>query len=313
MKSFESLHQEALSRMKSYLRSTHELMETIGRVDQTRAYLQLGYPSLWAYLIHGLKMAESHAHQFISVSRKSREVPELKRAIQKGEVSLPKAALIAAELKPQNQVEWLEKAKTLPTRALREEIAKKNPEAAVPLRITPRSEVLSEIKMGLKKDVLEKLRRAQDLLSQKQGRSVSLEEVLEHLVNHFLEKEDKVKKAERAVIAGRAKPATVPSGRVALPAWVGHRVQQLSQGRCQGILPNGQHCTQERFLHVHHKTPLKCGGSNAPENLVLLCQGHHKIAHLTLSGQSGIRRNSPRVGPVSRAKAAREPAEMRLF
>ena len=38
-------------------------------------------------------------------------------------------------------------------------------------------------------------------------------------------------------------------------------------------------CGRAGRLEVHHKIPLKDGGSNALENLLTLCVGCHKAAH----------------------------------
>ena len=298
MITIQQLHQEALARMQNYLQAVNSLLEIITRIDEQRAYLHLGYPSLWSYLTQGLQMAECHAHQFISVSRKAKEVPALQAAVAAGYLSLPKAALIVSEIKPANQNDWIEKAKTLPTRELREEIAKSNPVLAVATRITPKSEELSELRVGLSKETLAEIRRAQDLLSQKERRAVSIEETLKALARGFLEKHDKVKKAERALLTDKVKPAAkpIPAGRVARPAWIDHTVHLTSLGQCQARLPDGKRCTSQRFLEAHHRVPLSHGGSNAPENLILLCEGHHKIQHLkspspqpvTFYGQSRI-------------------------
>ncbi len=48
-----------------------------------------------------------------------------------------------------------------------------------------------------------KLRRAQDLISQKKRKSVSLETVFEELVDHFLEKNDPMRRAKRQMLKGK--------------------------------------------------------------------------------------------------------------
>ena len=78
---FQELHREALQRVKHFNQSTVRLVEILNEIETKRAYLNWGYSSLWNYVLFGLNLSESQAHQFISVSRKSREIPELKRAI----------------------------------------------------------------------------------------------------------------------------------------------------------------------------------------------------------------------------------------
>ncbi len=43
-------------------------------------------------------------------------------------------------------------------------------------------------------------------------------------------------------------------------------------------------CDKERFLHIHHKLPVAMGGTNALENLTLLCSSHHRLEHYRSSG-----------------------------
>lgn len=41
-----------------------------------------------------------------------------------------------------------------------------------------------------------------------------------------------------------------------------------------------QICGIEDIVEVHHKIPLRNGGSNRPENLLILCPTHHQMLHL---------------------------------
>ena len=279
---FQELHREALQRVKHFNQSTVRLMEILNEIETKRAYLNWGYSSLWNYVLFGLNLSESQAHQFISVTRKSREIPELKKAIETGKVSLPKAALIVPELKIGNQTEWLAKAEELKTHELKLELAKGKPVLPSKERITVRSEEVLELKMGIKKETLEGLKRVQDLLSQKNRKSVSLEEALQVLTQSYLEKHDPEVRAKRLLCSNKVKPEKITQGRISLPAWVKHSVHKHYQSQCGRLLPGGKRCPERRFLEIHHRKPVSQGGSNLPENLILLCSGHHKANHLSL-------------------------------
>jgi len=276
----QELHQEALLRVKEFTDSTIKLMEILERIDCSKAYINLGFSSLWSYVTIGLKLSESQAQQFISVMRKSKEVPALKLAVANGDASLPKAALIVSEIKQDNQNDWLEKASTLSTRNLKVAVAKENPKAIPQERITARTEEIFELMVGLKKEVIEEIKRSQDVLSQKERRAVGLDEVLAELAKTYLEKYDPQKKAERALCADKVKVTPLRPGRNPHPAWVKHKIHQKYQGQCAAVHPNGQRCDSKRFLEIHHIIPLNQGGSNHPDNLILLCSGHHKVQHL---------------------------------
>ncbi len=49
-------------------------------------------------------------------------------------------------------------------------------------------------------------------------------------------------------------------------------------------------CVEEYPLHVHHIRPVADGGSNEPDNLVLLCANHHALADLAILPPSLLRR-----------------------
>jgi 5-methylcytosine-specific restriction endonuclease McrA len=59
-------------------------------------------------------------------------------------------------------------------------------------------------------------------------------------------------------------------------------VHRRDAGKC--CVPT---CRASRFLAIHHIVPRAAGGSHEPENLTLLCGGHHRALHdgkLTISG-----------------------------
>lgn len=62
--------------------------------------------------------------------------------------------------------------------------------------------------------------------------------------------------------------------RSAIPARVRRGVLERDRFRCRGA-----GCGNTRFLSVHHLVPREAGGSNAPENLVTLCEGCHRATH----------------------------------
>ena len=168
--------------------------------------------------------------------------------------------------------------------------------------------------MGLSEKLMLKLRRAQDLESQKAKKNLNLEETLEMVLDLYLEKRDPVKKAQRQKAKGKLRTVVknnsreeceklkqekekpqkqTPSleaktklsskktqKRKALPAETIHRVQLRDQGRCSHIDPHSQkRCGARRFLEIHHIKPLSEGGSDDVDNLQLLCSGHHKMVH----------------------------------
>ncbi|MGE3975824.1 MAG: hypothetical protein AB7F59_14970, partial [Bdellovibrionales bacterium] len=77
------------------------------------------------------------------------------------------------------------------------QVAKASPREATPERMKFVSEERLNLQMGISEQLQQKLKRAQELESQRQQKHVSLEETLEALLNVYLEKKDPVQKAQK--------------------------------------------------------------------------------------------------------------------
>ena len=187
-------------------------------------------------------------YNLIAVARKAKVMPALQSAIQSGSLTVSKARKITSVLAPDNQEEWVLKAQTLSSRRLEEEVAKVNPRAAVKESVKFVGEDRLELRVGISKSLEEKLKRVQDLESQRTAQAATLEQALEAAVGIYLEKNDPVIKAQRIL----NKSVKVVTGRVGpekpIPAHLKHQVQQRD-------------------------------GGHALSNLATLCSAHHSMAH----------------------------------
>ncbi|MEW6057676.1 MAG: HNH endonuclease, partial [Bdellovibrionota bacterium] len=176
-----------------------DLLEVITKVDEHRVFVELGFSSLFAYCTESLKLSESTAYNAITVARKSKQVPALKQQISQGSLSIAKARKLAAVITKENQKHWLDLAIKLPRRELERQIAKVNPKAAVQERAIYVSDTRLELKLGISEALMNRLKRVQDILSQRAQKAVSLEQALGEIVEEFLERKDPVRKAERVL------------------------------------------------------------------------------------------------------------------
>ncbi|MGK5090092.1 HNH endonuclease [Bdellovibrionota bacterium FG-2] len=293
----QQIHKRALEISAHYKKAEGDLLEILQQLDRHRVYLKHGHASLFLYVVRELGLSESVAYNLITVSRKAREVPELRSLIAAGTITLSNARKIAPVLTPQNKAEWLQKAASLSQRQLEKEIVKVRPQAVTPESVSYVTENRVRLEVGLSEQDMLALRRVQDLMSQAKGRSVTLEEVIAHMTREHLKRHDPVKRAKRQIIKrGRqTKPvalqATSPKGaqttqdakpphtRVPIPANIFHQVRLRDQGRCTYTHENGQKCNQSRWVEIHHKLPVSQGGENSLENLVTLCSPHHDWIH----------------------------------
>src|SRR6266404_2764865 len=117
-----ALHNLAISQAKRYLRDESDLLNTVMEIDRTRLYLKFDVRSTFAYCQKYLGLSDAVIYNFITVGRKSREIPALKLAVENQEIAVATARKIVPVLNKENQSEWIEKAKSLPQRELEREV-----------------------------------------------------------------------------------------------------------------------------------------------------------------------------------------------
>ena len=213
----DELHEKAVKTAKHYLRLEKELLELIIQIDKTKAFYRLGYQSLFAYTTEALKLSPATAYSFIKVARKSHEIPQLKKEVMDGKLSISKAQKMTQVLTKENHKKWFDFAEKTTHRKLEREVALASPKQSVIEKATyvPSGEKVTEkvklkrqvprvaLQVGVSEKLMLKLRQAQDLESQKQRKSLDLEETLEALVEVYLNQRDPVRRARRQKLKGK--------------------------------------------------------------------------------------------------------------
>src|SRR4051812_6432641 len=70
---------------------TVELLQHLQEVERRKLYLDLGYPSLYDYVIKELKFSEGSAYRRIQAMRLSKDLPEAALKLADGRLSLTTA------------------------------------------------------------------------------------------------------------------------------------------------------------------------------------------------------------------------------
>ena len=329
-KSIAELHQSAVRVSKNYLSSERELITILDELDTRRVYRELGYPSLHAYAPSALGLSDEVAYVLIKLARTTRAVPELRIKLETQAISITNARLIAPILKLENSEVWLSKAEVLSKRELEKELVKSFPERAVLERARPVAEGRMKLEVGISDELHQQLTRVKDLLSQRLGKTASMEEALNELTKEYLDRRDPVKKAERAalrtgsntdqpakidqtsLVPGRKLGNVIRKGRRSgerrpIPAAIRHAVQRRDQGRCTRHDSLGQRCKSRRFLHFHHSMPVSLGGADTVANLSLLCSSCHALEHSKEGFQFPFVEPSVEIYPEGREREASVP------
>jgi glutaredoxin len=288
-----SLHEAAVQFAKEYLSLEHKLIDILQKIDDCKLYLKMGYSSLFQYCVSALSLSESQSFYFTTVARKAKEVPELKKAIESGEINLSKARRIVPVINKENKDIWIEKAKSLPQRELEFHVAAENPKI-IKEKIKPIAIDRVSLQLSISKELNAKLEEIKNILSQKKSTHVTLEEILLEMAELFLEKHSPARKAERALNKNIQAPSsginsaskvcqpvknTNSNLRVPIPAQIKHVVTFRDKNQCTYQDRNQQRCQNSRWLHMHHVKPVSMGGQNTANNLTTLCSAHHKFLH----------------------------------
>jgi hypothetical protein len=285
----QSLHEKALNLAKEFKRVEFELIDVLQKIDSRKLFRTLGYTSLFDYTTRALGLSESVAYGLITVSRKSLEVPQLKVAIESGNISVARAKMMTSVLTLSNATELIEKAKDMTHRELEKEVASLSPKGPTREQTKYISADRVELKVSLSEAVMKTIKRVQDLESQRTSKAINLEQTLEAMAMVYLERNDPLLKAERALQKPSApkahqqpkedKVSTTNYRRTPLSAELKHKVHQRDQGQCVVENSDGQRCANRRWLNVHHRIPVSQGGENELQNLMTVCFFHHKIIH----------------------------------
>jgi len=286
-----SLHEKALVLSREHRRVESQLVSLLMEIDRLQLYRLLGCASLFTYVVSMLGFTEGAAYQLITVTRKAKDIAPLKAALEEQRLSVAKASRIVSVLSVENASELIEFASRHTSRETDLEVARRAGRDG--------NERRSSLKIPVR--VLQKLKHVQSLMG-----VVEFEAMLESLADYYIEREDPVKKAERA-LAKRAAAASAESGpasserseqtesvrsksrarsrnsapgkRKPLTARELHTVNARDGRRCTFIDASGNRCPNERWLHVHHLQSVARGGTNEPENLITLCSRHHQLVH----------------------------------
>ncbi len=277
---------------KTYLHTEAELLTVLMEMKRRRVFAELNYSGIFDYCERALRLSRAQAYYFKTVADKSEVVPELKEAIDQGELTLSEARRIAPVVTAQNQRHWIDKAKTLPQQQLEKEVTEANPKAHVKEDIRPVAKEVSQLRVPVDNKTHENLSALREILSQKRGRAASLADVIAWMAEETRERFDPERKAERRVTkvsSGNASsaPKIDKPGRSPIPARIKHQVVLRQGWQCIYVGADGRRCNQTRWLDFHHISPLARGGRSTPENLRLLCKSHHAFVHRAPFSQPG--------------------------
>ncbi len=275
----EELHMEAITVAAKFHKAESRLISILQEIDGHSQFRKLQCSSLFDYGTRILKLSEANTLNFIAVARKSKTVPELKKAIEDGILTVSKARKITPVITTENKDHWIGLASELSKNNLEKEVARVCPKAAVTDRAQHISEDRVKLTIGISEEVLGLLKRVQDLESQRTRSAVNYEATIKQALELYINKLDPVEKAKRSQLKN-APPehvlghAQIPFHRQTIPQNLKHEIYLRDKGKC--TQPG---CENSRWIDIHHIIPISRGGTNELPNLTTLCSGHHRKVH----------------------------------
>ncbi len=133
---YKEIDKRALQIVQGFKRCEADLLNIIIEVDDKKVFRKMGYASLFQYVVKRMQLSEALAYNFINVARKAKEVPELKKTIERGELTVCKAKKITSVINNSNQEHWLNLARCVGQRKVEREVALAQPLRSIPERFT---------------------------------------------------------------------------------------------------------------------------------------------------------------------------------
>ena len=106
---------------------TAQVLAHLVELDERLLHLKLGFSSLFAYCVEGLRMSEGTAGRRVTAARVCRRFPDAFERVARGELHLCALCALAPHLNEQNAAEWFEACKGKTRRQIEELLAARFP------------------------------------------------------------------------------------------------------------------------------------------------------------------------------------------
>lgn len=261
----------------------HEVLLTIKEIDSRKTYLELGFASLFEYLVQGIGYSEGSAQRRIDAARLLKEVPQMAEKIQSGEIKLNQISLLqkaarevfktqSVKVSAQDKMELLNNLSSKSHSESQKEIASF---FDLPVIEDAKQKVQGNesvrLEFTLSKEAFKKLKEAQEHLSHSVS-TTDLATFLEYVC-------DKIIKQKTST-----KPSTATVAVKCLSTSTKKKVLKR-QVCCQYKSPfTGKVCGTKWFRQVDHKQSRWANGQNNIENLQTLCAQHNNLKYQKEAG-----------------------------
>jgi hypothetical protein len=293
------LDQELKSLVKTERKITYEILLLIQTFDLTQSYRELGYPSLFEYLVKEVGYSEGSAQRRISSARLMRQVPHIKNDLQSGKLTLTQVSMAQSAIRQEEKIQGMKLSKELKTEILEKLKSKNNYESQKVLLenlpcyepVRPTVTLKKDNRVCLTLELSETDWEKVKLMLAYYSHSVP-DQRLESLLLYLADRVEKKKtlQGKAAEIKDEESSRSLPlrrwrGGRYRrdyIPKRISDTVFKKAQHRCEFVSPAGRRCESKHFLEIEHRVPVSLGGSDHIQNLRVYCRSHNQLMAKTL-------------------------------
>ena len=273
---------------------TLKVLHLLRELQERKAYLDLGYSSLFDFAVQGLGYSESAAQRRISSMRALCEIPELEEKVKEGRLSLSTISQAQSFLRQEAKLEkrytreekldLFEHLEAKSSREVTQALIQISPESVTQVQEKRRLIAVdkTELRVVLDQALIEKLDRIKALLSHSNP-NMSDRELITVLADRVLKQIDPLPMSE--VKRPKARKASLPAKRPKatkltryIPRPTRRAVWTRDAGQCSyRDAKSSRRCTATHFVQIDHVKPWSLGGDHNIENLRLLCAQHNRV------------------------------------
>ena len=283
---------------------TTRILWHLREIEDRRLFAERGYPSLFEMCVREFGYSEATAQRRISAMRLIRELPEVEKKLESGELKISQVSqvqgFLRAEQREQGRNYSIQEKRNLiariegkSTRETERELISISPQSAG-LKEKERavSATETEIRFIADEHLLKKLKRLQELGAHRFGPGSRYADLISWLVDLGLEKLNPESKQTKAAPllstlkptksvqspAGKQQHVTTKQSRY-VPAAIKRGVWARDRGCCSFVdSKTGRKCDSRTLIQIDHIHPFALGGrSDDPSNLRLLCFQHNQL------------------------------------
>jgi hypothetical protein len=129
--SAQAVHEQLTSAVAAFKQAEQSVVVWFAEMNRRGLYRELGYSSMRQYSVEALGFSETRAGDFLRLAGRLEELPQIRAAVESGQLGYTKARELVGVASPQTEGQWLQEALGSSRRELEKKAAKVRRKARV--------------------------------------------------------------------------------------------------------------------------------------------------------------------------------------